>query len=363
MNTIARDDHGRYTIRLPFREANKRLGDSRAVALKRLLTLERRFSVDDVLKNEYTRIIDEYLKLNYISIVEHFDDDGYYMPHHAVIKESSNTTKVRIVFDASAKTGNKISLNDILGMVGPTIQNKLFAHLIRLRTYRFVISADIEKMYLQVVLHQDDRYFQRILWRKNDKIQTLQFNTLTFGVSSSPILAILYKLADDERHAFSKAAEILKKHLYVDDLLSGTDSINEARVIRDELIALLSRSGFTIRQWASNDERIINDLATSALHANFIFDKDRSLKTLGITWHVQDDQIRYYARAIKIERQIDKTKYIVRTFKDFRSAGIIKPHCVICQKAHAGFVAMSDRVGRIRSTRHIRNMVGIHSTI
>lgn len=48
-------------------------------------------------------------------------------------------------------------------MVGPTIQNKLFSHLIRFRTYKFVISADIEKMYLQVLLHQDDKRFQRLL--------------------------------------------------------------------------------------------------------------------------------------------------------------------------------------------------------
>lgn len=201
-----------------------------------------------------------------MSIVEDVDDDGYYMPHHAVIKECSNTTKLRIVFDASAKTNNNISLNDIL-MVGPTIQSKLFSHLIRFRTYRFVISADIEKMYLQVLLHQDDKRFQRILWRKNNKIRTLQFNTLTFGVLSSPFLEIrvLHKLADDERHAFPRAVDILKEHLYVDDLLSGADSISEARAIRNELTALLSRGGFTIRQWASNDEHIINDLATSAL--------------------------------------------------------------------------------------------------
>jgi len=66
------------------------------------------------------------------------------MPHHAVFKESNNTTKIRIVFDASAKASNGVSLNDIL-MVGPTIQDKLFSHLIRFRTYKYVITADIEK--------------------------------------------------------------------------------------------------------------------------------------------------------------------------------------------------------------------------
>lgn len=78
---------------------------------------------------------------------------------------------------------------------------------------------------------------------------------LRFHVSSSPFLTIrvLQKLADDERHTYSRAAAILKKHLYSDDLLSGANTIDKIRAIRDELIALLARGGFAIRQWASND--------------------------------------------------------------------------------------------------------------
>lgn len=87
-----------------------------------------------------------------MSLITNPGDDGYYMPHHAVIKDTSNTTKVRIVFDASAKTNNSTSLNDIL-MVGPTIQDKLVAYLIRFRTYKYVLTADIEKMYRQVLLY------------------------------------------------------------------------------------------------------------------------------------------------------------------------------------------------------------------
>jgi len=87
------------------------------------------------------------------------------MPHHAVTKESSNTTKVQIVFDASVKSDAGMSLNDML-LVGPTIQDKLFAHLIRFWTYKYVITADIERMCLQIRLHKDDRRYQQILWRK-----------------------------------------------------------------------------------------------------------------------------------------------------------------------------------------------------
>lgn len=101
-----------------------------------------------------------------------------------------------------------------------------------------------------MLVHEDDRKYQQILWRKNDKLETFQLNTLIFGVASSPFLAIrtLHKLADDERHAYPRAAEILKTHLYVDDLLSGAETVETTRAIRDEIMNLLARGGFTIRQ-------------------------------------------------------------------------------------------------------------------
>jgi len=169
------------------------------------------------------------------------------MPHHAIIKAASNT-RVPIVFDASAKTDNGTSLNDTL-MVGLTIQDTLFAHLLRFRTYRYVLSADVEKVYRQVV-HENDRKYQHILWRQENEIQTFQLNTLTFGMSSSPYLVIrtIHKLANDEREEFPDATKVLKIHLYVEDLLTGTNTISEARKLRDSVIALLSRGGFNIRQ-------------------------------------------------------------------------------------------------------------------
>lgn len=300
VENTTRNDEGRYVVRLPFRDSKICIGDSKTIALKRLSSLERRLSRDASLKSEYTRVIDEYKKLGHMSLVINPGNGGFYMPHHAVTKQSSSTTKVRVVFDASAKTTNGISLNDIL-MTGPTIQEGLFAHLIRFRTYNYVITADIEKMYRQVLVHEDDRQFQRILWREDGEIKTYQLNTLTFGISSSPFLATrtLQKLADDEGHRHLKAANIIKNHLYVDDLSTDADTIEEARNIRDEIIAILSRGGFSIRQWAANDTRIIHDLPNKALHEKYRLGDDHSLKTLGISWNVRDDKIHYLTRPIE----------------------------------------------------------------
>lgn len=111
----------------------------------------------------------------------------------------------------------------------------------------------------------------------------------------------------------------------MDDLLSGADTIDEARDIRDEIIALLARGGFTIRQWASNDERIIQDLTTNALHANFILDEDHTLKILGMTWRTRDDKIYYSVQPINIAERLTKRNVLSEIAKIFDPLGLLGP--------------------------------------
>ncbi|XP_018403789.1 PREDICTED: uncharacterized protein LOC108780532 [Cyphomyrmex costatus] len=332
-DNVIRCNDGRYMVRLPFRKGDERLGESRTAALKRLYSLERKLASDSYLKTAYSQVIQEYLDMKHMSLIDEPFDDGFYMPHHAVIKNSSNTTKVRVVFDASAKASNGLSLNNML-MVGPTIQDPLFAHLLRFRIYKYVLSADIEKMYRQVLVHQDDRIYQRILWRQDGQIKTFQLNTLTFGVSSSPYLAIrtIQRLADDEHDEFPNAAEVLKNHLYVDDLLTGAETVEEARSLRNEIIILLSRGGFNIRQWASNEKRIIEDLSPDAMNANLVLDKTNALKTLGISWSARADMLHYAVRSIDRSGKITKRIVMSEIARIFDPLGILGPVILYAKK-------------------------------
>ena len=71
-----------------------------------------------------------------------------YLPMHMVYKESSSMTKVRVVFDASAKSSTRVSLNDLL-LVGPTVHPTLVDVLLRFRLY---LIADISRIYRAVHL-------------------------------------------------------------------------------------------------------------------------------------------------------------------------------------------------------------------
>ena len=134
-NTI-RDANGRIVIALPFRKNKNSLGSSRKVALKRLLSLRRRFQRDPKFEREYTSVIQGHIDLGHMQKVPEYPGErAYHHPHHAVFKESSNTTKTRVVMDGSAESDTGISLNDTL-MVGLTLQDTIFALYLRFRLHK-----------------------------------------------------------------------------------------------------------------------------------------------------------------------------------------------------------------------------------
>ena len=141
------------------------LGDSHNTAFQKFLALEKKFKIKPNLRSEYSECIQNKLDEGHKCLLP--DDDktssyGYYLPHHAVIKNSSFTTKTRVVFDGSTKTSSGISLNETL-MVGPTIQEDLFSIVFRFRSFIYALTADIQQMYRQVRVAPEDSLFQKII--------------------------------------------------------------------------------------------------------------------------------------------------------------------------------------------------------
>ncbi|XP_017791919.1 PREDICTED: uncharacterized protein LOC108573939 [Habropoda laboriosa] len=151
-----RDKSGRYVVALPFNDKKDQIGESYSRAFNRFLSLERKLNRDAELKHNYTAVIEEYRALGHMTQVRPSHSPGFYLPHHAVEKPSSTTTKVRLVFDGSAKSNSGLSLNDAL-MTGPTIQSDIFSLLLRFRMHAYVLTGDIEKM--QHDSHEESRNF------------------------------------------------------------------------------------------------------------------------------------------------------------------------------------------------------------
>ena len=108
-----------------------------------------------------------------------------------MLKPESTTTKLRVVFNASNPTSSGLSLNDVL-YPGPVLQQDLTILITRLRLFKHVFNADIEKMYRQILVNPSYTPFQRILFRNSpDKVpQDYELKTLTFGVNSASYLAL-----------------------------------------------------------------------------------------------------------------------------------------------------------------------------
>lgn len=225
---IVRND-GKFQVKLPFKispNSDNFLGGSYNQAKMRLFHLEKRFERDSTLKEKYSAVINEYLTLGHMheATAEELKDTNnlYITPHHAVIKELSSTTQLRVVFDASAKTTNGMSLNDQL-LIGPTVQEDIFSILIRWRIYKYGFTSDIEKMYRQIFVDPEHAKFQRILWRNKPDEQIKQYilDTVTFGTASAPYQATraLIKIADG---CSIKQANVTTARAYVSCPISET---------------------------------------------------------------------------------------------------------------------------------------------
>lgn len=166
--THTRSKDGRYTVRLPFRNSPPAdLGDSRRAALASLYRLQRNLQLNPNKAAEYA-FLQEYEMLGHMTEISNEKElrggSVYYIPHHAVVRASSDTTRLRVVFNASCRIASGKSLNDHL-LVGLKLQIDLSAIILQWRQFRYVYSADIAKMYRQIRVDERDTHYQRILWR------------------------------------------------------------------------------------------------------------------------------------------------------------------------------------------------------
>ncbi|XP_055542672.1 uncharacterized protein LOC129728269 [Wyeomyia smithii] len=332
-STVARDRSGRYIVRLPRHpDFHSMLGESKAAALRRFRLLEQRLEREAEMKEEYHRFMREYISLGHMRLLgmNQHSSGNFYLPHHPVVKESSTTTKVRVVFDGSAKSSTGVSLNEAL-LTGPVVQDDLLSIVLRFRKFPVALVADIEKMYRQVLIHPEDTPYQRILCRFNesDPIQTYALLTVTYGLAPSSFLATrtLQQLADDEGTAYPLADPILRKNFYVDDCLGGAQSVDEALQLRHELTELLSKGGLTLRKWTSNKIEVLQGLSSEQIgtQSSFVFAPQESVKALGIGWEPETDELRFESKISGRKAPETKRSILSSISQLFDPLGLIAP--------------------------------------
>ena len=165
---------------------------------------------------------------------------------------NSVSTPCRLVFDAPQKTNSEYSLNSLLAN-GRNNMNKLVEVVIRWMIHKYAFHTDIQKMYNSIKLKEEHWCYQLYLW--HNKLNSLNepkwkvIQTLIYGVKSSGNQAErgLRETSNLLKDEYPRENEIINKDIYVDDCLSGENSLDKVRETTDNLKLVLNKGGFCLK--------------------------------------------------------------------------------------------------------------------
>ena len=174
---------------------------SKEAAANRLRSLERKLDNDTTYAKIYYDEIERLIHHGYAVRVDNNEinpNKEWYLPHFGV-KNPNKPKRVRVVFDATAKTRG-VNLNDKL-LAGSDLLASLFEVLLRLMKERVAYTGDIKDTFLRVSVRTEDRSSQLFLYRgeaRDRQPDTFAMTTLVFGARSSPCSAIHVKNVNAE---------------------------------------------------------------------------------------------------------------------------------------------------------------------
>ena len=296
---LVRNNRGWYETGLPWRGNHPFLLSNKQGSLRRLTGLNKRLECHG-LTAEYDELIRDQKRQG---IVEDCPPEPtgteFYIPHKPVIREEAASTKLWVVYNASARAYESApSLNECL-YPGPPLQNKLWDVLVRQRFHPVAIFVDLQKAFLQIQIKEEEHDALRFHWKINEhsNLETHRFTRALFGLTCSPFLlggVIKQHLQLWE----SKSPEVvaaLRKSLYVDDLLNGGQTVAEARERKRSAIEIFNDAKFVLHKWNSNvaeledmHDRESGDSELSSAKQQLGAQPSES-KVLGLQWNKQLD--------------------------------------------------------------------------
>lgn len=352
---------GRYEVSLPWKDSCPVLPDNYQLSLRRLQGLLLRLRKDKDVFVEYDAIIKNQIQQGMVEPAKPSENAArvHYLPHHGVIRRDKQTTKLRIVYDASAKISGS-SLNDCLH-AGPKFDQKILDLLLRFRAHRIALTADIEKAFLMIAISEKDRDVLRFLWvddiaKEEPEPVALRFTRVVFGVSSSPFLLNATIRFHLDRHVSTQPDLMarLKRSFYVDDVVTGANDEDEAFELYETSKKVLMEGGFNLRKFCTNSTSLqtrIDDKETSAgqspassisgeaeeTYANSTLGpaQDTQLgerKVLGIRWDTATDQLVVSLEDIALlAERLDPTKRAIVSLvgKFYDPLGLLSPVVIL----------------------------------
>lgn len=331
---------GRYEVALPWKPNKDQMGDNLEVAKIRTNNLVRKLEANPTALKEYDEIIKEQLRTGIIEKVENKEISAepshcYYIPHRGVTRESSETTKLRIVNDASSHAKNSPSLNDCMES-GPNLLPELFKILVRFRQHRIGVTGDVEKAFHQILVAESDRDALRFFWIKGlsgperKEWVVYRFTRIPFGCTASPFLlaaTIKYHIKKySESHPLAYAT--LNRDLYVDDLVSGSQGVREVDQLIEHSSHILREAGMNLRKFHSNSKEIREKWGEKG---EISIENPPRTKVLGLNWDEKKDSFSYdVSELLKflITRRNTKRWVLQAVARIFDPLGLLSPFVI-----------------------------------
>lgn len=302
---IKQKPDGHYEMPLPFKEERPSLPNNRACAEHRLRCLEKRLKRDEKYCKDYVTFMEDIIArgdAERVPETEMESQTSWYIPHHGVY-HPKKLTKIRVVFDCSAKFRNT-SLNEHL-LTGPDLTNTLIGVLCRFRKGKVAIMCDVERMFHQFHVAPQDQDYLRFLWWDKGKMEdppsVYRMKVHLFGAASSPGCANfgLKHLAAEGGTQFSEpTVRFIQRNFYVDDGLTSVDSETEAIQLVREARELCRTGKLRLHKFISNNKKVIETIpkeecAEGATDLDMALGEHHMERALGVQWCISSDKFQF----------------------------------------------------------------------
>ena len=325
------EDSTKYQVKMPWKSNTADIQPNYDAAMKRLVSTEKSLEKRG-LKDTYSEIINQHLVKGYIRKVSKDNNGRWYLPHFAISRPDKATTKTRIVFDASARSGGTC-LNDFL-LKGPKLQRDLNEVLLRFRKSPVAIACDVAEMYLQIEIAPSDRPFHRFLWRNFDSGEPdeYEFKRLVFGVNCCPFQAQLVTRfhAEANMAEFPLAADAIINATYMDDTMESVLDDEEGLELYGQLSSLWGSAGMHARKWISNSKRVLQAIPAEDRASEINLDEGTlpNVKTLGVIWRAEEDVFTFTSNSPATVSKHTKRSFLSSIASLFDPVGMIAPYII-----------------------------------
>ena len=324
---------GMYRVGVPWRGNEPKLPVNYKMALKRLENTEKKLVRSPAIATPYCATINQYIDKGYIKKVgdQNRNKSKWLLPHFPVIKPDKETTKTRIVFDASVKCIG-VSLNDVINQ-GQKLQQDMFDALLRFRRYPVAVVCDIVEMYLRIGIALEDKQYHRFLWRgieQDRSPEVYEFDRVVFG--SPPFLApfVLQHHAKKHQSDYDRAAETILKATDMDDSMDCVQDEKQGIRLYRQLSCLLSKAGMHARKWLSNSPTVLSEVPIQDRKSEVDLDRDQlpCAKTLGVWWLAKEDIFIFRDHVPESHMQYTKCNFLKKIATLFDPIGFLAPFTI-----------------------------------